>query len=189
MDLRLRDKPDLDKAKNIVCAIVGASGGKFYGQTRLNKAFWRAHVIHYRKRNGLLSVYPIARLPEGPAIDDFDELLFVLEREGRIKLGQREHDDYIETTMTLQPGQPILDEDEMESIKEGVAWVEGKTAKQVSRESHKLSLSWQNGANGDLLEIEFDALDVSEVDARKAEKEEITQTVEWAKKAVGGMFG
>ena len=55
--------------------------------------------------------------------------------------------------------------------------------------SHKLSLSWQNSANGDLLEIAFYALNVSEVGAREAEKKEITQTVEWAKKTVGSMFG
>jgi len=115
--------------------------------------------------------------------------LVVLEREGRIKLGQREHHDYIETTITLQSGLPILDEGEMESIREGVAWVEGKTAKQLSRESHKLSLSWQNSANGELLEIAFDALNVAEIGARETEKKEITQTVEWAKRAVGSMFG
>jgi hypothetical protein len=189
MDLRLQGKPDVDKAKNIVCAIVGASGGQFYGQTRLNKAFWRAHVVHYHKQNGLLSAYPIARLPEGPAIDDFEDLLVVLDREGRIRLGQRDNFDYIETIITLKSETPNLEEDEMASIKEAVAWVEGKTAKQVSHESHELSLSWQKSANGDLLEIAFDALDVSEVETRKAEESEITQTVEWARKTVGAMFG
>jgi hypothetical protein len=189
MDLRLHGKPDVDKAKNIVCAVVAASGGQFHGKTRLNKAFWRAHVVHYHKQNGLLSSYPIARLPEGPAIDDYEDLLVVLEREGRIELGQREESGYVETTITLKSQPPILDEGEMASINEAVAWVRPRTAQQVSRESHESSLSWQKKANGELLEIAFDALDASEVDVRRAEEKKIAQTVEWARKAVAGMFG
>lgn len=189
MDLRHHGKPDLEKAKSIVCAMVGVIGGEFRGTTRLNKAFWRAHVVHYRKRNGLLSMYPIARLPEGPAIDDYEDILVILEREGRIELAQRGNGDFIEQIITLKSSQPILDDDEMESIKEAVNWVKNKTAKQVSDESHKLSLSWQKRINGELLEIAFDALDLSEVDRLRAEEKQIADSLAWAKSAVGGAFG
>jgi hypothetical protein len=39
-------------------------------------------------------------------------------------------------------------------------------------------------ANGELLEIAFDALDASEVDIQTAEKKKIARTVEWARKAL-----
>ena len=181
-------KPDVDKAKVIVCALVHFSGGMFEGLTRLNKAFWRAHVYHYRHQDGLLSTYPIARLPEGPAIDDFEDLLISLEREGRIELGQRDKFDYVETTITLKSAPPVLDEDEETSIKNAVEWVKGKSAKQVSHESHSLSIAWQKCKNGELLDIAFDALSDEEVAAAKAQEKKARENVAWAAKITRAMF-
>jgi hypothetical protein len=163
-------KPDSDKAKNIVCALVHLSGGTFEGKTRLNKAFWWAHVFHYRNQSGLLSKYPIARLPEGPVIDDCDALLVNLEREGRIEIGEQPKGDYNETVIKLTSAPPMLEEDEMISLKESIAWIRGKSAAAVSKESHQLSVAWQKGKNGEIMDLAFDALDND--DAKEMAKRE-----------------
>jgi hypothetical protein len=189
MDLTLRDKPDIDKAKNIVCALVHFSGGRFEGKTRLNKAFWRAHVYHYRHNAGLLSKYPIARLPEGPAIDDLDDLLVILEREGRISVEDRPRGKFVETVIHLESMPPCFSSSEERAIKEGLKWVKGKTAVQVRDESHFLSSAWQTNRNGEIIDLALEALDSSEVKSIAAEKKKISANLAWAKEVAMKAFG
>jgi hypothetical protein len=189
MDLKLRDKPDVDKAKNIICALVHLSGGRFEGKTRLNKAFWRAHVFYYKNGPGLLTKYPIARLPEGPAIDDLDAILASLEREGRIKQSSQTKGDYNETIITLTSNAPKLENAETDAVKDAFRWIRQKTAAAASKESHKLSIGWEGAENGDIIDVEFDALDISELETIKKEKARIVHNVEWAKSFVGDKLG
>ena len=188
MDIRLVFKPDADKAKNIVCALVHFSGGKFEGKTRLNKAFWWAHVFHYRNHSGLLSKYPIARLPEGPVIDDCDAVLVNLEREGRIKISEQPKGDYNETVITLTSAPPTLEDDETDSLKEAIAWIRGKSAVAVSNESHELSVAWQKGKNGEIIDLAFDALDRVDAQNMAAESKAISEQLVIAKNLVDNAF-
>jgi len=188
MEPRLKDKPDVDKAKNIVCALVHLEGGKFKGKTRLNKAFWRAHVYHYRHHSGLLSKYPIARLPEGPGIDDLDEILFSLEREGRVKVTSEKVGTYLEVVVSLTSSPPSLESDEEEAVKEAIRWVRGKSAAQVANESHRLSLAWKQAKNGEIIDLAFDALDTQDLKAIEAEQKSMAGHLEWAKNLVGKSF-
>ena len=189
MDLRLIGKPDVDKAKNLVCALVHFEGGRFEGKTRLNKAFWRAHVYHYRHHAGLLSKYPIARLPEGPAIDDLDDLLVILEREGRIEIQEQPKHGHIETVVVLRSAPPVLEADEETAVREAIEWIKGKTAVQVRDESHELSAAWQRGKNGEIIDLAFDALDREEINALANEEKKIAENLEWAKKLIGASLG
>jgi len=189
MDLKLRDKPDVEKAKKIICALVYFSGGVFEGKTRLNKAFWRAHVFYYKNGPGLLSQYPIARLPEGPAIDDLDDVLVVLEREGRIELSSQSKGKYEETVISLSSSPPTLDEEEEAAVKEAIQWIKHKTAAQAADESHRLSTGWKESKNGDIIDVAFDALSASELDSIKKERARISRNVQWAKSLIGSEFG
>ncbi len=188
MDLSLSTKPDAAKAKTIVCALIAHAGGVFRGKTRLNKAFWWAHVYYYRHHKGLLSKYPIARLPEGPAIDDADDLLFALEREGRIRLKEEPVGDYIETIIELASDPPILDEDVDLVLAAACEWVRGKTGKTVSQESHKLSRGWKTMRNGDILDISSDALNENELASIEEDVKNIRHRGEWAMNLLDGVF-
>ena|SRR5665213_693521 len=189
MALTLSQKPDLDKAKNIVCALIHVEGGKFQGKTRLNKAFWRAHVYHYRHNTGLLSTYPIARLPEGPAIDDLDRLLLALEQEGRIKITEQAKGRYLETVLSLTSNPPRLREDEAIAIADAIQWVKGKSAAQVAQESHRFSRGWKTQCNGCIIDVQMDALDASELKSLAAEAKTITKNLNWAEEAMREAFG
>jgi hypothetical protein len=189
MSFQLSQKPDTDKAKNIICALVHREGGRFEGKTRLTKAFWRAHVYHYRKGSGLLSKYPIARLPEGPAIDNLDQLLIALEREGRIEITDQTSGRYLETVIILRSEAPTLREDEEDAVSDAIRWVKDKSAAQVADESHKLSWGWQRRRTGDIIDVQFDGLDYEEVEELQAEAKKIANNLSWAKSAARGAFG
>lgn len=189
MHSNLSQNPDFDKAKIIVCALIHAEGGKFRGKTRLNKAFWRAHVYHYRHNSGLLSKYPIARLPEGPAIDDLDQLLFALEQEGRILITEQAAGPYLETVMVLKSNPPRLQEDEAAAIADAIRWIKNKSASQVAKESHRLSYGWKTLSNGDIIDVQMDALDANDLKARAAEARTIAKNLNWAEEAMREAFG
>jgi hypothetical protein len=161
----------------------GVSSMERHGST-----FWRAHVYHYRNNSGILSKYPIARLPEGPAVDDLDQLLFALEQEGRISITEQVSGPYLETVLSLTSQPPRLREDEDEAIADAIQWVKNKSASQVAKESHDLSRGWQTQRNGEILDVQFDALDLDEAELLKAETREIKNNLEWAKNAVDQMF-
>jgi hypothetical protein len=189
MDWVSIQKPDAERAKRIVCAIIDAAGGRFEGKTRLNKAFWWAHVYHYRNHRGLLSKYPIARLTEGPAIDDADLLLISLERKGRITQGQQQKGGYPESVFALTQKPEALEDEAMDSIRAAVRWVGNKTAYQVSDESHRLSRSWNERKNGDLIEVGNDALNDDDLKQSQAQVDKIQKNLDWASEAVGKVFG
>jgi hypothetical protein len=48
------------------------------------------------------------------------------------------------------------------AVEKAVKWVEGKTAPELSRETHDYSRSWQMGSDGDELNIYVDLMDDEE---------------------------
>jgi len=182
--------PDQDKAIGVVCAIIEASGGEFRGKTQLNQVFWRAHVHHYRHHAGLLSRYPIARLPEGPAIAHADALIADMERQGRVHVGvelKGDHPEYVFTLQAKRRGQ--LNADEADSINAAAAWIRGKTASQASKESQQLSRGWRHGKDGEIIDYANDALTAEEADRIEREVDAMSNHLERAKGLVADAFG
>lgn len=190
MSWRLPNKPDAETAKRIVCALIAEAGGRFEGKTRLNKAFWWAHVHYYKHHRGLLSQYPIARLPEGPAIDDADDLLVSLEREGRIELAQEPVPNQPEpqAVYILKQQPTTLGDDALDSIHAASEWIRGRYGTAASEESHRLSRGWQNGRNGDVIDIALDALTPDDYQATKEEIEKIDKCLDRARALADKVF-
>lgn len=184
------DRPDLEMAKQIVCAIVLKSGGRFRGKTRLNKVFWWAHVYHRKFKNGFLSGYPIARLPEGPAIESLDQLISELERENKIVASVEPKGPYWEEVFTLaHQAEVSLTREELDSIQKAVVWADNKTAVYISQESHRLSLGWQAGNDGEIIDIALDAVDDQGARDSSIEVNRVTRLVEENSAIVGRVFG
>ncbi len=61
---------DREQAKTLICDIIAAAGGKLVGKVRLHTAFYYAHLYYWQRGTGVLTSYPVVRLPFGPAIDD-----------------------------------------------------------------------------------------------------------------------
>lgn len=155
-------------AKRLIVGIIQMAGGTYRGQVRLYKVFYEAHRWHWQTFGKPLSGYPIVHMPHGPGIDDGDEILASLEREARISRDTEPAGDYEETVFTAAQGdRPVaLSREEEEAIKAGLAWVGGKSATQISDESHKRSRTWQKahdaGKPGSELLIALDALTEAE---------------------------
>ena len=126
-----------EQAKQVILKIVAISGGKLPGKLRLNKAFYAAHVIYWREHEGVLTEYPVVKLPDGPAIDDLDSLLAELETEGALEIGEEEKGPYMETVFTLKtavtfdPADPAY-----EPIRRAVQWAKKHTTSELTRLTH-----------------------------------------------------
>lgn len=169
--MRNRDK---ERAKAIIVEIVRQAGGRFRNKTNLFKAFWRAHVSYAESHLTALSDWPIVRMPMGPGIDKFNILLGELLTEGILEAEQVQHADFTGFVFHLLPGAPAsLAADEIAAVKAGVAAVDGKSASDVSDDSHDRSRAWQMAADGAELDVFLDAIPEAEYREREQRLREL----------------
>jgi hypothetical protein len=120
-------------------------------------------------------------MPNGPGIDRGDELLSELEREGRIEVGRAEKGPYVESVYRLLT--PVaLDSSSPrdQAIVKAAKWVRGKSAAQLSEETHEYSRSWNSAQVGEELNIYIDLLDDKEyttLERRLASARELVEGV------------
>ena len=158
-----------EAAKRVLCAIIQRSGGTFRGQTRLYKAFYWAHLHFWKNYSGMLTTYPIARLPQGPGVDQGEDLLFEMQCQDLIRVAVENSGQYSERVFTLIKQFMVnLTEEELAAVEHGLRMVENKTAKQVSDETHESSRSWKRLSNGKLMDIYEDLLTEDEIAAIEA---------------------
>jgi hypothetical protein len=172
-----------EQAKQVICEIVAAAGGKLVGKVRLHKAFYYAHLYYWQRGLGLLTSYPVVRLPFGPAIDNGPGLVAQLVREGKLRLSQQPIGPYKEAVFELaQPFQIDPTSPRYRAIEEAVELVRSKTAVELSEETHLYSRSWQESQNGEELDIYVDLLD-------DVEYQQIQDGGEQSRELVYGVFG
>jgi hypothetical protein len=149
---------DKERAKKIIVEIIRAAGGRFTNKTNLFKAFYHAHLKYAELRPDVLSDWPIIRMPRGPAIDRFGELLGELMADGVVDLDSVEKGacEAFEFTLTGVeiPDAPALSNCALKAIHAGVEEVRGKSAAQVSEESHRQS--WEEARDGKEMNIYLD---------------------------------
>lgn len=153
-------------AKAIILEIVRQSGGEFQNKTNLYKAFWRAHLSYARRNLGYLSNWPIVRMPQGPGIDACDHLLADMLANDWLKIGERQVGNCTAMVLALGDSAPAstLNERQVAAVRDGVAAVKHKSARFVSDESHKDSRVWNEGKDGQALDIYLDLIPDEERD-------------------------
>ena len=133
------------------------------------KAFWKAHLEYAKTNPGYLSLWPIVRMPNGPGIDNFDQLIGELMADGLLKTGQNQNGSvfsfYFSTT-DEEPAFSELSQPEIDAIRAGVEFVSSKSAALVSEESHEQSRSWRTSKNGEELNIYTDLLSDEEYEEK-----------------------
>jgi len=176
--------PDVEKAKEIVYAIIREAGGEFSGRTRLYKAFYLAHIAHWLEQQGILSQYPIARMPKGPGIDQGDVLLAEMRGDGLIESREEQCGPYPENVYSIasEYNTHLLDDADIKAIQRALEWVDNKTGTQLSEMTHEHSRSWINAKNGDVLDVYQDLLSDEEFD-------KIAEIQSRAKGLVDSVFG
>jgi hypothetical protein len=172
-----------EAAKQVICDIIAASGGKIYGKLRLYKAFYFAHLYYWLHGEGVLTDYPIVRMPQGPGIDNGDTLLEELEQTGEITISFRRNGPYKELVYErAHPFQVDPTSPRFQAIEEAVEWVRGKSAADLSEETHLYSRSWRETPDGEELDIYTDLLDDREYAKLKRSLSEAEQLIQ-------GVFG
>ena len=171
-----------EQAKLLICEIIAAAGGKLVGKVRLHKAFYYAHLYYWQRGCGVLTSYPIVRLPFGPAIDEGPSLLAELVQDEEIRIGWQPNGPFKEAVFELtQPFQIDPANVRFQAIEEAVAQVKSKTAVELSEETHLYSRSWQDGQTGQELDIYADLLD-------DAEYQQVLQDSQQSRELVDAVF-
>jgi hypothetical protein len=143
-----------DLAKQVICALIEAADGKLVGKMKLVKGFYHAHIAYWKLTQGQdLTRHPIVHLPDGPCIDEHENILDELERERAISISIREWGkNGKEYTFTLnRPSGISHDSIEYLAIADGYAKVKHKNVPQLKRDSHlrswhitKIRCSWRH---------------------------------------------
>lgn len=142
---------DRDTAKRLILGIISEAGGRFVGASRLNKAFWLAHLYHWKHHPGRLSSYPIVKAKDGPAIDDRKGLIQELVHAKKIE--KKTYKDRGEIYI-LVGKPPALSPFESDSISRALKTLGGLGYEQLSEQSHLAS--WHQAKMGEEQAIYLD---------------------------------
>lgn len=158
-----------ERAKLVIVEIIRQAGGVLQNKTNLFKTFYHAHLLYAKKNPGYLSTWPIVKMPNGPGIDRFDLLLGELMTQGVLHSEEVRAGNYqaFKFTLTEHAFEGRLDVDAISAIAEAYQTVEGKSAHQVSYESHLHSRTWREADYGDELVIYCDPIPDEEFNARQ----------------------
>jgi hypothetical protein len=159
-------------AEDLILEILRDADGEWLGRTRLNKAFYFAHLYYAIERPGLLTDWPIVRMPQGPGIDKGDELLAKLVREGYMTVEHFHDGPFPENRYRLtDKARPSrgLPGDAKSAIEKATIFCQNKTAAELSQITHENSRSWNQAKDGDILDIHIDTISDDEYERRKVE--------------------
>ena len=158
----MEDREEKERAKQIIVEIVRQAGGVFYNTTNMYKAFYRAHLRFADAQPGYLSAWPIVHMPRGPGIHDFNRLLGELLTEDRIAVEDVQWGENTGSKFRVcevKADRSLLPKGAVEAIAYGVGQVKGKSATQVTHESHQDSRAWREATqDGEELNIYLDSL-------------------------------
>ena len=171
-----------EQAKQLICDIIGAAGGRLVGKVRLHKAFYYAHLYFWQRGSGVLTSYPVVRLPFGPGIDQEPSLVTELVRDGKLHVAWHPNGPFKEAVFELtEPFQIDPTSPRYRAIEDAVERVRDKTAAELSVETHVFSRSWQAGQNGDELDIYSDLLN-------DMEYQQVQDDAQQSRELVHGVF-
>lgn len=157
-------------AKELILDIIAAAHGELRGATRLNKAFYFAHLFYWQKGDGVLTDYPIVRMPNGPGIDEYQTLIAQLAHDGLIEVISKQAGPYPDNTYSLKVSRDVDTASVRgQAIHDAVKLVERKTAAELSEMIHERSRAWQDTPNGRELNIYGDLVEDRELDRIRGE--------------------
>ena len=163
------------KAEDVILEILRNADGAWIGKTKLFKCFYFAHLYYANERPGLLTDWPIARLPQGPGIDKSRQLFAGLVKDGYLTIEVVHEGPYPEDRYRLtEKGRDAVrpPEDARAAIKEATLFCQPKSAAELTQITHERSRSWIEGKDGDILNIYIDTIPDDEYEKRRCEIEE-----------------
>ena len=151
------------RAQAVVLELVTRSrNNEFVGKTRLYKAFYFAHLYFAQAEDGYLTEWPIVRMPNGPGIGDFGDLIGDLVESGNLTVEETTCDGPFPESRyrsDAEPDSSVLPKGAIDAIDKTLKFIDDKSAGLLSSETHEYSRSWKEGKNGDALNIYIDLMD------------------------------
>jgi hypothetical protein len=164
------------QAQDVILEILRNADGEWTGKTKLFKTFYFAHLYYANERPGLLTDWPIARMPQGPGIGNSHQLFAGLVQEGLLQVETVHEGPYPDHRYRLtDKGRAAArpPEDARAAIKEATLFCLPRTAAELSQITHERSRSWIEGKNGDILNIYIDTISDEEYEKRRGEIEQL----------------
>jgi hypothetical protein len=173
-------------AQEVILEILRNGDGEWTGKAKLFKTFYFAHLYYANERPGLLTDWPIARLPQGPGIDQSHRLFDGLVQDGYLTVERVHEGPYPESRYRLTEkgwtaGRPP--QDARDAIKEAALFCRDKTAAELAQITHERSRSWIRGKDGEILNIYVDTIPDEEYEKREEEIKRLDQRLT---QALGG---
>jgi len=138
----------LAKVAQVVSAILTTASRQVF-KTKLAKLLWLSDFLFFAENTVSMTGLAYARLPHGPAPEDYSLLLAALEESGAVELVSEELGDFSGEVVSpaFQP-QPGLDATELETIQRVIQCFGGLSSSALSELTHS-ELAWTQRANGD----------------------------------------
>jgi hypothetical protein len=171
------------RAHDVILEILRDADGEWTGKSKLDKAFYFAHLYFANERPGLLTDWPIARIPQGPGIAKSQDLFGELVREGYLTVEQVHEGPYPDSRYRLTDkgrDAPRPPEDARAAIKEATLFCQPRTAAELSQLTHERFRSWIEGQDGDILDIYLDTIPDDEYQKREKEIARLDEQLEKA---------
>ncbi|MEO9595374.1 type II toxin-antitoxin system antitoxin SocA domain-containing protein [Rhodopirellula bahusiensis] len=161
-------------AKRIITEIIRQSpGDRLEGKVRLFKAFYLAHLFYAGENADYLTEWPIVRMPNGPGIDRFDELMEELKAASLIEEESTKIGPFNAKCFRFSSQQTErLPAAEESAVRRAVEFIDGMTGSQLSDITHEYSKSWRDTQDGSELNIYLDLLDETEYEKVQSERRE-----------------
>lgn len=167
------NEKEKQRAKEVLLEIVRNSlANTMRGKVRFYKTFYYAHLYYAKEGFGVLSDWPIVRMPMGPGVHDFDLLIKELEKEGTITVGSYDTGPHTGIMFQAEDGESTLDENCQKAIRDAVTFTFGRSSTELSDITHEYSLSWNETPDGEELNIYRDVI-LNETPEQKAKTDAI----------------
>jgi hypothetical protein len=148
------NQKEKQRAKNVLLEIVkNSSANMMRGKVRFFKTFYFAHLYYAKNGMGVLTDWPIVRMPMGPGIHQFNELISELKSDGLITEGTYESGPLVGSKYSAEEDVPVLDSDCLKAIRAAVEFTANKGSTELSDITHEFSASWNETPNGQELNI------------------------------------
>lgn len=132
-------------ARDVILRILASAGGRLAKKTSLNKAFYYAHLYYWKHTGGFLTAHPIVKAPNGPVADGLDAIVSQMVARGEIEIGHEPCGPYEQVVFSLR-GSLVLDcaDPRDHAIELAVQWILGRTAAELSAETHEFISDWDS---------------------------------------------